>query len=316
MELQMARQTDWNALARGILLIALSGFILKLVAAGHIGWYIHPKFTWFTTAASAGLLLMAYGQLRRGLRGVTGAVAPLRTRLYTAFTVVLCIGFLVPPVTFGADLAHKQGMNITNRGAKVSGGAVPAVAAVTPPEQGSGQQPAPQPTAPAVAETPKSETPKPAAEVPSTPVPTAPAAVPEPPPQSQLPATKPGAVQLENNTAVVTPQNFVPWMNELYSKPQQYAGKRVALDGFIFVPPDAAPEDFAVTRLVVTCHVAHAFPDGLLAVYPGNARPAQDSWFRAEGVLEMIQYRGADTLRIKLDKLTPIAQPADPYIYP
>lgn len=115
---------------------------------------------------------------------------------------------------------------------------------------------------------------------------------------------------------VVTPQNFVPWMNELYGKPAQYAGKRVSLDGFVFIPPDVKPEEFAITRLVVTCHVAHAFPDGLLAVFPGKERPPQDSWFRAEGVLELFKYQGADTLRIKLDKLTPIEKPADPYIYP
>jgi uncharacterized membrane protein YraQ (UPF0718 family) len=73
---------------------------------------------------------------------------------------------------------------------------------------------------------------------------------------------------------------------------------------------------FTVTRLVVTCHVAHAYPDGLLAYIPGKPRPAQDTWHRVEGVLEPHTFKGASVLRIRVDKLTPIPKPADPYVYP
>jgi len=119
-----------------------------------------------------------------------------------------------------------------------------------------------------------------------------------------------------NNTVNVTTKNFVNWMNELYKSPAAYAGKRVVLEGFVFHPPDTQPEEFALTRLVVTCHVAHAFPDGLLTYLPEQERPAQDEWYRAEGVLEFTVHKGMQTLRIRVDRWTPVPQPEDPYIYP
>lgn len=306
LDLRMARIRDLNALMRAVLLLALTGFLTKLVLKGELAQYIHPKFTWFTASAGFGLLLMAIGQLRRWYRGNNGGVPRIRYRLYTAVTAVICAGFLLQPHTFGADLATKQGLNVTNRssGRKVT--TAPAVAATAPATGADGAGPAQAPTGSAgqgpEAPTGTSVTP-PESSAPETAVP--PKLEPEP-----APPVEAGSV------IQITPQNYVEMMFELYDYPEKYAGKRAVIEGFVFHPPDIPGPDFAVVRLVVTCHVAHAYPDGLVAYLPGQERPKQDLWYRVEGQLEPWIYREKTTLKLKIDKATPLEQPPDPYVYP
>lgn len=328
MELRMARVTDHNALMRAILLIGLTVYLFKLVLTGDIEQYIHPKFTWFTASAGIGMLAMAGGQLLRGLRGVTGAIAPMRTGLYLVYTVVICAGFVIPPFTFGADLASKQGLNLTQRATKAyaMSQALPTVAEVPTQSPAPVTKPAPSTggdTTPPPADSTAVGSTDTSVDAPGSPPPQGAAlpgqdtATPAPSHEPVPPALpKPGMAQLVNGVAAITPKNFWPWMNELYGTPAKYAGTPITMEGFVFYPPGAGPEEFAITRLVVTCHVAHAYPDGLLVTLPGTPRPAEDSWFLAEGVLELTTFQEQETLRIKLDRLTAIPRPSDPYIYP
>lgn len=297
LDLRMGSQRDTNALARAVLLLALTGFLVKLVLRGELPQYIHPKFTWFTASAGLGLTLMAAGQLRRWWQSKASVTAPLRYGLYTAVAAVVCGGFLLQPHTFGADLAAKQGLNLTNRSTNR-----PAADSAPPP--GPGVAPS---TAGQQASTPEVEPAKvPTEAQPGTSGKTQPQAV------AATPAAADSRERLD-----LTPQNYVLTMTDLYQFPEKHAGKRISMDGFAFYPPDVAADQFALVRLVVTCHVAHAYPDGLIAYFPGQAeRPPQDRWYRLEGILEPFIYREKVTLRLKIEKSTPIEAPADPYVYP
>lgn len=298
LDLRMARIRDVNALMRAVLLLALTGFLAKLVVRGELSQYIHPKFTWFTASAGFGFVLMAIGQLRRWWRGNSGAILPFRYRLYTALTVVICGGFLLQPHTFGADLAAKQGLNVTNR----SSGRSALVSA-------------PAPTAPAdVAQAPAQAEPTP----PAPAAPTAPVTTPASPATPAAP-TAPADAPVDDGRDLiqVTAQNYMQMMLELYDFPEKHAGKRLTMEGFTFHPPDVGDGDFAIVRLVVTCHVAHAYPDGLVAYQKDlTERPEQDLWYRVTGILEPFTYQGKTTLRLRIEQLTPIDKPVDPYVYP
>lgn len=306
MELQMRRETDYNALLRAILLVAMTFFLARLLYTGDIKSYIHPKFIWFTATAGIGFVLMAAGQLRRAFKGVA-VHPPLRSRLYIALTAVLCVGFLLRPHEFGADLAAKQGLNLTNRSGNRSVQA--AAPATAPPTPAPGQQPA-QPVTPPAGQPPQSD--PSAGALPPAGQPEAGATQTGP---AQPPLYGKAALQLVDNTAHIKADNFARWMMEIYDNHEKYAGKRVVYEGFTYHPPDAGPAEFGVLRLIVTCHVAHASPDGFLAIYPGNTRPAQDTWHRVEGVLEPIMWKGQSTVRLRVEKLTPIPKPDDPYVY-
>jgi len=313
LELRMVRYRDGNALMRGILLLALTALLARLIATGEIANYIHPRFTWFTGSAGLGFLLMAVAQFRRALRGVTGSVPELRTGLYTAVTLMVCVGFLIRPHIFGADLAAKQGINLTNRSTSGSGLAAKPPAPVEKPAMAN---PTPTPTPDPTGKAPVDPVGGTAGEAVSGAIPTLtpPAAEHAPPPLNMYGGEPP---KLEGDTIMITKQNFAPWMVELYENPTKYFGKKLSMDGFVFTPEHVAADQFTIVRLVVTCHVAHAFPDGLLtSPLEGGQKPKENSWFRAEGVLGPITLGGQQTIRLTLTSLTSIAQPSDPYIYP
>jgi putative membrane protein len=124
----------------------------------------------------------------------------------------------------------------------------------------------------------------------------------EPPPPAQM---------LEVDTII-----FVPFLQKIYEDPTPFVGKRIAITGFTYYPPNAKSDEFAVVRLVVTCHVAHASPDGLIVTTQGQERPQQDSWHRAEGVLEAYEFNGVKTVHLLVDKITTIEEPPVPYVFP
>lgn len=318
LELRMVRHRDGNALMRGILLLALTALLARLIVTGEIGNYIHPRFTWFTGSAGLGFVLMAVAQFRRALRGITGSIPELRTGFYAAVTAMVCVGFLIRPHIFGADLAAKQGINLTTRstGSSIAGR---SVSPASPVEQPATADPAPS----APSNTPDHKDNSGSGGSPvgaavgaaagATPSITPP--VEQVPPSLNMYGNEPP--KLEGDTIVITAQNFAPWMVELYENPTKYFGKNLSMDGFVFTPENVAADQFTVVRLVVTCHVAHAFPDGLLtSPMSGGQKPQENSWFRAEGVLGPITLSGQQTIRLTLTSLTSIAQPADPYIYP
>lgn len=300
-------ERDWNYLVRGALLLGMSGLLVKLLLTGQITSYIHPKFTWFTIVAVVGLVAMALAQFGTAFQQMGRASRPLRGRLYSAVLGVVCAGIFIRPHVFGADLASKQGLNLAT-GAGRTAAVVPTQPSATSPIPASGSKLGTSgtgtdlPTAP-VAEVAPAVEPNPAAE--------APASGPAEPP---APAKEESVPQVDR--LVVTSYEFAPTMQVIYYDPTPFVGKRIVLEGFTFHPPGAQDDTFAVTRLVVTCHVAHAAPDGLLAYSPGVQRPAPDTWHQVEGVLEAYEFMGTSTVRIRIERITAIPQPADPYVYP
>lgn len=313
MELRATRDVDWNALMRAVLLIALTAFLARLIWTGRIGRYIHPKFTWFTASAGIGFLIMAAGQMIRFVRGAVGPVAPFRTEFHLMLISVICVGFVAQPHTFGADLAGKQGLNITSRSSSASALQPPVPESTPVPAAPS--SPAPQP--------PNPPAPAAASSAPAAPVPVEARVITLTPPEENIPATakqstpKQPDPPLLGDTITVTDKNYVNLMFAFYDKPWKFSGTRMVIDGCTFYPPDTGASQFAVTRLVVTCHVAHAAPEGMLVVLPpGQRRPAQDTWHRVEGMVRPVTYNGKEVLGIQMEKMTPIAKPTDPYVYP
>lgn len=96
----------------------------------------------------------------------------------------------------------------------------------------------------------------------------------------------------------------------------QFEGKEVAVAGFLY-PTEAgsANNTFAVSRFLVQCCTADAAPFGIM-VDPGKkiSLPA-DTWIKVRGKLHIVHYKGQEIMQITAESITPISQPATPYIY-
>ena len=97
---------------------------------------------------------------------------------------------------------------------------------------------------------------------------------------------------------------------------QQFVGKEISVSGFLYRNESETPENtFAVGRFLVQCCTADATPLGML-VDPGKLKsPPVDTWIEVRGKLCIVQYKGQEIMQIRAESITPIVQPATPYIY-
>jgi uncharacterized repeat protein (TIGR03943 family) len=116
-------------------------------------------------------------------------------------------------------------------------------------------------------------------------------------------------------------RTLIEWVRTLnvYPEPDAYNGQKVNVTGFV-VHPDTMPENyFVVTRFVITCCAADAYPVGLpvklssLNTAEGNLKP--DQWVQVEGQMITEELEGQRQLTIASSKITPVDRPQKPYDY-
>ncbi|MEN9207843.1 MAG: TIGR03943 family protein [Gloeomargarita sp. GMQP_bins_120] len=114
-------------------------------------------------------------------------------------------------------------------------------------------------------------------------------------------------------------RSLVDWVRLLnvYPEPDAYQGQKARIEGFVVHPPQSPPQRFFLTRFVVTCCAADAYPVGLPVDVPtGSAQqyPA-DTWLRVEGRMTTAEVYGKRRLVVQAENITPIERPANPYLY-
>lgn len=294
---------------KGLLLFALSGYLAFIMLTDRITGYIHPRFISFTWFAVAGFVVMGAALMVAAFRS---ADRPARLWVYLTVLAPLLLGFAVPPATFGADLVARQGINLVARQrSRVGVNAPPAQPMVpvvsepvaTVPPDGA-QQAGGSNQSGGGADTPPAQKPSGTTQTPVTQTPSTPA--PAPKPQSGKPPVR---VQLND-------KNMYAQLMSMYEDPRRWEGATLEMTGFVFQPGDLAKDEFALVRLIVTCHVAHAVPEGVIAVWPQAQSLKVDTWYKLVGTVELSRYRGQETFKVVVKELVPTAQPKDAYVYP
>lgn len=113
-------------------------------------------------------------------------------------------------------------------------------------------------------------------------------------------------------------RTIVDWVRTLnvYPEPDAYAGQEAMVSGFVTPIPDW-PDDFImISRFVLTCCAADAYPVGLPVELPaGTPRPAPDTWLEVKGTMQTTTLDGKRQLAIGSATLTKIPEPRTPYEY-
>jgi uncharacterized repeat protein (TIGR03943 family) len=90
----------------------------------------------------------------------------------------------------------------------------------------------------------------------------------------------------------------------------------VKVQGFAVHPPDLPPEYLMISRFVITCCAADAYPVGLpVKLKENRATYPADSWFEVEGRMITENFKGKRQLTIEANSLKKIPKPANPYYY-
>ena len=113
-------------------------------------------------------------------------------------------------------------------------------------------------------------------------------------------------------------RTIVDWIRTLnvYPEPEAYAGQAVKVSGFVTHIPGWPENIFMITRFVLTCCAADAYPVGLpVELPPGTERPKPDTWLEVTGSMTTQTLDNTRQLVIGEATLTEIPEPRTPYEY-
>ena len=115
-------------------------------------------------------------------------------------------------------------------------------------------------------------------------------------------------------------RSLIEWVRTLnvYPEPDAYTGQAVKVQGFVVHPPELSSQYLMISRFVITCCAADAYPVGLpvkLTNENRNAYPV-DKWFEVQGKMSTETLNGKRQLVIEATApFKKISEPANPYYY-
>lgn len=115
-------------------------------------------------------------------------------------------------------------------------------------------------------------------------------------------------------------RSVIDWIRlvNVYPEPDAYAGEPASVSGFV-MHPDAWPDNYLmVSRFVLTCCAADAYPVGLPVKLDDSQSRSDypvDSWLSVEGEMATEMLENRRQLAIVPSTLTAIAEPKNPYEY-
>lgn len=114
-------------------------------------------------------------------------------------------------------------------------------------------------------------------------------------------------------------KSLIDWIRTLqvYPEPDAYTGQKVKVQGFVVYPPNLPPQYLLLTRFVITCCAADAYPVALPVKLPTGDHQAYspDNWLEIEGQMVTENLAGKRQLTIQASALKPISAPKNPYNY-
>lgn len=112
-------------------------------------------------------------------------------------------------------------------------------------------------------------------------------------------------------------RTVIDWIRlvNVYPEPDAYTGEAVSVKGFV-IYPEGWPDDYLmVSRFVLTCCAADAYPVGLPVKVESRAAYPVDSWITIEGEMTSETLNDRRQLAIAPATIEPIAEPDNPYEY-
>ena len=113
-------------------------------------------------------------------------------------------------------------------------------------------------------------------------------------------------------------RSLVDWVRTLnvYPEPDAYNGQKVKVQGFVIQPVELPEQYLLLSRFVITCCAADAYPVGLPVKLTQNRKAYPvDTWLEVEGQMITENLGGKRQLTIQASSLKQIPEPQNPYNY-
>ena len=111
-------------------------------------------------------------------------------------------------------------------------------------------------------------------------------------------------------------KTLVDWVRTLnnYPEPDAYLGQKANINGFVFYPKELPANYLMLSRFVITCCAADAYPVSIPVKFIGTRQTyPQDSWLQVKGKAIVETFSGSRQLVIEATEMKPISAPKNPY---
>lgn len=113
-------------------------------------------------------------------------------------------------------------------------------------------------------------------------------------------------------------RSLIEWVRTLnvYPEPDAYAGQKAKVQGFVIHSPTLPDNYLLISRFVITCCAADAYPIGLpVQLTESRTKYAPDTWLEIEGQMITETLDDRRQLAIQATSLKEIEEPKNPYDY-
>ncbi|WP_255286480.1 TIGR03943 family protein [Bacillus sp. AFS076308] len=107
---------------------------------------------------------------------------------------------------------------------------------------------------------------------------------------------------------------YVNIMNIIQDNLKNMIGKTVTTKGFVYREKEFMQNQIIVARFGITCCVADASVYGMMVKGDVAVLP-KDKWVQVTGKIEQTQFNGEDIPVLKIDQLSKITPPKQPYVF-
>lgn len=295
---------------RGILLIGFSLLMFKLILTGKIVQFIAPKMMPFILFSSGTFFLLGIIQIWRS--GVDNDLTcecshdhmekgKIRTTFsYSLFLLPIMSGFLFSNHTLDSSVAVKRGLSFSVN-------------------TSDNQQ---QPAGDEKIEVTNSELEKDTNNLLSGDSDETPKNIPTTHQNSIAAKVAPkGFYELLEKKLVKQPKisinntDYIPVMNIIENNANQFIGKKVEVNGFVYREKGFKDNQFVVARFGISCCAADASVYGLLSTLENASTLKKDTWVHIKGIIQKTTYNGENVPYIQVQQIESIHQPDNPYVY-
>jgi len=96
----------------------------------------------------------------------------------------------------------------------------------------------------------------------------------------------------------------------------QFIGQKASVIGFVYFDKSLGPDQFYVSRFVVSCCAADGFAIAIPAHWPDAASLKKDSWVIVKGTISSVEIDGNRMPLITAATVEPVDVPDQPYLFP
>ncbi len=111
-------------------------------------------------------------------------------------------------------------------------------------------------------------------------------------------------------------KTLVDWVRTLnnYPEPDAYLGQKANINGFVFYPKELPANYLMLSRFVITCCAADAYPVAIPIKFTGTRQTyPQDSWLQVKGKAIVETFSGSRQFVIEASEIKAIPTPKNPY---